>query len=228
MKVKYQSLNPSDARIHIDFHNRKNPVSFDYVNKKSAFSISYTTFLGIWLPIAIILIAVAVMGVVIAVIVQPVGIETETTELSTSDIDNIFLGLGLIIGGVVFSILGMPLIPAYIFSKNETLLKYMPKINAWSFWALSRFTCDYIKVRKLDSKVFEVPVFQNVYVEYKLTGEFKKYVHELKIEEHNFWTRQYSLITHRVKKQSKQTEYWKMLFMFDKIPKTGYLEVKFS
>lgn len=83
-----------------------------------------------------------------------------------------------------------------------------------------------IRKRKLTSRKFEIPIFDNTFLDYKLSGEFKKYIHFVKIEEHEFeyeWKRNGK----KGKKVEMQTDYWKATFEFDKIPKKGLMEIKF-
>lgn len=122
-------------------------------------------------------------------------------------------------------VLGTPFIIALIFLRSERLMKLMPDINLW----LSRITGRgyyFKKIKKLDSNVFEIPVFDNVFLDYKLTKDFKRQIQRVEIIEHDYWHQKMGLFG-RKKGKEKQTDYWSAKFHFKEIPRTGYLEVKY-
>jgi len=88
----------------------------------------------------------------------------------------------------------------------------------------------YLKIDKLNSKTFELPLFKNIYMDYTARKEFAKYLERIVIKEHPFNKLVKKLRRGKNKKKprykkKKQDLLWKATFYFSKVPKEGYLEM---
>ncbi|KKM90154.1 hypothetical protein LCGC14_1241520 [marine sediment metagenome] len=218
MKEKFQERNPSNARVFIDYRNKDNPVRFEYPNKKSPFNIVFDSSLGLWFKINIFfIIPNALLFAFYSLFIL------QRTSEATGGFDSSIL-IGVLIGAIHVFLL--PLFTTLIIINNKKLLSYMPSINMWNV-SLTSPKYNYKKITKLDSKTLEIPIFDNIFLDYKATKEFSKYLQEVKITEHDFKTLEINRLTGR-KKFEQQDDMWKAKFIFSKIPKTGFLEVKFQ
>ena len=94
--------------------------------------------------------------------------------------------------------------------------------------ALFPFQIRYYKqIRKLNSKVFEIPQFSNIFLDYKATKEFSKYLERVEIKEWSFEVWQKTIFTKK-KTLLIPDSLWKARFYFNKIPKNGKLEIWFK
>jgi hypothetical protein len=107
---------------------------------------------------------------------------------------------------------------------NKKLLRMMPDL-----WTISTkiFNNGYYtqKIKKIDNRIFEIPLFENIFLDYNATGEFSKYLKKVEIKEYPVNYKKVKL--RKTIKKERQTDYWKAQFIFSRIPKTGFLEVKF-
>ena len=198
-KKQYRKLNPSNARIDIDYE--KDNVDIEYVHNKSAFSVCHQTFSSFWtIPNVFILSAFYILYI----------------------LSNYYAGILeaiIILSIIAIWIISIPLILALAFSKNEKLLKMMPNINyKLSFCKpiIAEFTPN-----DVDDLKCEIPLFENIGLDYNATEEFSKYLIKVKIVEHGF----NDLIKG---KRILNPYYWKAIFYFKKAPLTGKLLVRFK
>ncbi len=222
MVEKYQKLNPSDARIFIDYKNKKKPVRFEYPAKQSPFKIVFLSLMGIWFQINLFFIIPNVIILFMAFSIASSPPTECVVHQAVSLKDSILPTIA-----AIFHAFFLPLVSTLIIIKNEKLLSYMPKINVWGQYLFDR-SFKYKKVTKVDSKTFEIPVFDNVFLDYKATKDFSKYLEKVSIVEHDFKECTISKLTGKIKKSKKrQVDLWKAKFTFSKIPKKGYLEIKY-
>lgn len=87
-------------------------------------------------------------------------------------------------------------------------------------------TISRIYVDELKTKVYEIPIFDNVFLEYKATKDFGKYLERIEVVEHDFWCISLGLFSGKEKK-TRNVDYWKVRFHFKKIPKEGLLRVDY-
>lgn len=197
---KYQLENPSNARIFIDFKNKENPVSFSYPNKLNSFKMALYLFLPVWFKLWILII----MPIFLLAIL-----------LGMRDIASVTL--------VLFATpLVPPLILSFIFSHNKKLILTLPKLNKF----VSSSDLKRVVICSLDSKVYELPIFENVFLEYKATEEFGKYLCKIEVVEHNFHYLRKGLFSRKITKEQNDS-YWKARFIFSRIPKKGELQLEF-
>ena len=208
MVKEYQSLNPSNARIEIDYE--KDDVKMEYVHNPSAFKTCFTTF---FIPVSFINFSlIFLVGLIISSLVK-----------ENNNVDFVLTNEMLILAcfniGFLIWIILSPMIIAFIFSRNDKLLKMMPEIN----YKLARgkpTMAEFNPKDVVDNKC-EIPLFYNVGLDYEATEEFSKYLIKVKIIEHGF--------CNLIKDKKKLNPYlWKAIFFFKDKPKTGKLEVKFK
>ncbi len=208
MVKEYQKLNPSNARIEIDYE--KNDVKMEYVHNNSAFKTCFFAFFQ-W-TILINLILLFIVMIIYTIIITP----PSTSETIWRDIFTLENCIALTF---FIWIIVTPTILALIFSKNEKLLKMMPEINYKL--ALRKPTLAEFKPEDVMGNKCEIPLFRNIGLDYQATGDFNKYLTKVKINEHGF--------NDLIKGKKKLNPYlWKAMFYFKQAPKTGSLEVMFK
>lgn len=111
-----------------------------------------------------------------------------------------------------------------ILIKKKWYQKWLPKANAEGFI----FKTKKKKYKRFTSKdlfgnVLIIPNFSNVELTYKTKGDFSKYLSSLKIREYR--KRKINMKTKKKSKETYDNFKWYAVFIFNKIPKTGYLEV---
>jgi len=84
---------------------------------------------------------------------------------------------------------------------------------------------NYKKINKLNSKTFQIPIFSNVFLDYKVTGEFSQFLSKVEIKEYEFKTIRKGIFKNN---KDDNEEHWFANFYFSKIPKTGELKVWFK
>lgn len=109
---------------------------------------------------------------------------------------------------------------ALLFAKVDIFSKKVPILN-------KKLTDKgyYAKFKEAPSKVIEIPKFSNIYMDYKATKDFSKYLERVEVLEHPF---------HRIvkkigrrKRKEKNIYFWYTKFYFSEVPKSGSLEVWF-
>lgn len=222
MKRKFQEINPSNARICINYLDKENPVTFDYPAKQTAFDICFAAFLSIWTKIILVFMIANILPLAYVLIFG-----YEKNKIIVGEIlkftNSIPITYSLSFVGII--ILAVPFIMTVIFVGNKTLLKKMPEINKF-LSLLSSLSYRETVVRKLDNKIFEILMFDNVFLDYKAKGDFSKYLEKVDIIEHPFHYRKVSIFSKKIRK-IRQDEYWKARFIFNKIPKKGYLKITY-
>ena len=213
--AEYRQNTPSNARIFIDYRNKKNPVKFEYPVKKSPFKICFHSFLYLWILLN------ATVGGFIILLKMFFNFSKNPLEVTTTTIIN--LQPAIILLGY-FTLL--PLIFALLFSKNQKLLRLMPEINK----KITLFPFGkhyYKKITRLNSKIFKIPIFDNTFLDYKATGEFSKYLYKVEIKEHDFKVMKRNIFNKKTK-IINHDEIWYTHFYFSQIPKKGQLEIWFK
>ena len=151
MKSKYQAYNPNNARILISYKDNEKPVKFEYVNKGGIFKIILISLISVW-----------VFWVMVPFMLVKFVLETYTIY---------YWGWWNTGFNMIYIIFLPPIIASFLFRYNKKLILLMPTINMYCsiFPFLSQ---KYKSVTKLDSRVFELPLFNNIFLDYKATGEF--------------------------------------------------------
>lgn len=212
MVKEYQKLNPSNARIEIDYE--KNDVKMEYVHHNSAFKTCLYAFFypSIYINTGIFFIVI----VILSIITMP----TWTAELATGfEWSDILTMENIIATSFILWVIVCPLVLALLFSMNEKLLRMMPEIN-YKLTLRKPIIAEFNPKDVVDNKC-EIPLFSNVGLDYQATQDFNKYIIKVKIMEHGF--------NDLIKGKKKLNPYlWKAIFYFKEAPKNGKLEVKFK
>lgn len=109
----------------------------------------------------------------------------------------------------------------FFVSKTKWFKDHIPFIND-KLHAKKKFYKKFESVP--ESKVIEIPMFQNFRLDYKATEEFSDYLTKFEIKNHDF---QYVVLGRkgRIVKSQENYNLFKAVFTFSEIPKTGCLEV---
>jgi hypothetical protein len=112
---------------------------------------------------------------------------------------------------------GFPILLSHLVINTKIGKSSYPK--AMAFLRNKNF---YTKITECSkNKIIEIPLFENVYMDYYAKGDFYKYLGEVIIKEHDFkmW---------EGRRWKKNVHLWKAIFKFDKQPKEGFLEIKWT
>lgn len=210
---KYQEINPSNSRIIIDYKRQKPKVKFIYVNKKPPIHTVRAVFYMLWLYVFIIIFAFVILNISVYKIIYT----DLTKEISIDKISLQFAYIFLLLMYVP------PLVLTCFFHRNKRFLRLLPKINKILNCGSSYY---FKKIDRIDKKIFELPIFQNVFLEYSATKDFSKYLKKAEIVEHDVDFYHKSSFSKKMKKE-KNDFYWKARFTFEKIPKNGELKIWF-
>lgn len=233
MVKTYQNLNPSFAKVEID--PRKKTARFTYVAKESTFRMLWMGLSSIFhilyfIPLIVFTIIVCwhlgstttYDDVVMRENSTCVYNSTNNAILLDYEFDNdIWDYLPIMIALAMFII--SPLILVLIFYYNKTLLKAYPDLCV-KFSNMGGY--NYVKVTKMKSKVYEVPYFENMMLDFTVTGDFKKYLLHYSTSNYDFKYKNMNIFK-KFRKSEDSIEYWKAKFEFSRIPKSGYLEIHF-
>jgi len=135
----------------------------------------------------------------------------------------------LLITGVILScIIGLQIVLSFILTivcyLSPKLTLRIPDISAKVYKSLSGY--NFVNVKTLREKRFEIPLFNNIYLDFKLTGDFKKHCTDFFIE--NYPVKYNTSSLKWWGKQSQEsTDNWRAVWIFNKIPKTGELYAEF-
>ena len=220
MKKKYKDNLPANARIDINY--KTGNVYFGYPEKptkKGMFSNIYSLCLVLWLLLNLSFLLLY-FGIVWLINMQTTNITTMgfTTNIITEL--KYTLKFLAVISVIMIYPFGIPFLFAVEMYSNygKRYAEWFPKVNFWITKLFNRYKK--IKINNLDSKSFEIPMFKNIILDYKLEGDFAKHINNIKVEEHPFkhisW-----------KKEKTNNSLWKATFTFDETPKTGSMEVSY-
>jgi hypothetical protein len=216
-KRVFQEMTPNDARIYINFMNKKKPVSFQYPSKESTFSLIMWLIGGNW---AIIILIILLVNLPLTLILLPI----DSTPKNSIDSSEVGTFIALFPSILIFLFL-IPLLITLIIISNKSFLKQIPKIMQRMELFFKR-GYNQVIVKNLKSKKYTLPIFSNIFLEYKATEDYGKYLKKIEVKEYDFWTIKRH-ITNRKKDKVKQTEYWKADFIFTEVPKKGELKLTF-
>jgi len=203
---KYEVDNPNFSRIFIDFKNKENPVSFEFPNEQKKFKSVHKTVFSMWFsPKGFVIFSMFTLSILLIYV---------STNL---DVDIL-----LMFFEIIFFMLATPYFITILFTYNKTLRSSLPKM----FKLFHNNQLKRVMVKKMNSKVHELPIFENVFLEYRATKEFGKYLEKIEIVEHDFYYMSKKLFSKDFKKENNDA-YWKVRFIFSKIPKKGELELEF-
>lgn len=75
------------------------------------------------------------------------------------------------------------------------------------------------------SKIIEIPLFNNIKLDYAAKGEFSKHLDRLEIREHPFKAHEVRFFSGKRIRRNAQQYLWNAKFYFNEVPKNGSLEV---
>ena len=141
-----------------------------------------------------------------------------TTSDSTETLVDLIIYAGLIIITVIIFVFWMWIFLLFYF-KTKWGQKFYPEAS--KVLADAHFATTFDKVP--ENKQIVIPLFKNIYLDYKATKGFSKHLTRVEIREHEF-----DKIIRKGKKSIRkkgQVFLWKATFYFNEIPKDGDLEV---
>lgn len=123
---------------------------------------------------------------------------------------------------IIFYIIN-PYLLGLFFAKTKVGNRLYPKFNRLIL--TKRFSAEFTTCPK--SKVIELPLFSNIYLDYEADGQFGEYLQKIEIIEHDF---NFNTKIGRKKVDMKNIFLWKARFIFKKVPKSGdgYLRLKWT
>jgi hypothetical protein len=147
----------------------------------------------------------------------------------------LFFIVGVIFVIMLFAMLGLINFYGWV-------LQIIPGVNTWTNKKIPELNKMMTSVnysatfRKCpESKIIELPLFSNVFLDYRATKQFSKYLDKVEIREHPFDSlirnkRRDRLKKKRRKKYKKGKNFflWRARFIFKEVPKTGFLEIRWK
>jgi len=208
LKPKHQksdSGNCANARITISYKKKAPNIKFGFPSKKRRSPEVYLWRKLITVSMVAVVIAMYSLWVYGAYMAANYGTPYNTGELGMSAIT------ALIILPIILRL-----------TVGWSIKKHFAKfaIIESSMLGRSHFSKTWTEVP--NGKYVEIPLFENLFLDYEAEGEFSKYLTEVKIREFPF-----KYITHRFgMRVSNPNEYlWRARFYFSKQPTEGKLEV---
>ena len=219
--TKYLDVIPANARVIVDYTKPpKDRVMFSYPREwtynKAVWKENLPTFYTIWW-----LLVITFVGVPILIMEYCKRQSIELSMLSHPA----FMKEELI---WIFSITGLilliPLLINFILSRNPVIYgKLIPRLNF--FMARSSMKYIMFEPKDVNDNKTVIPIFSNVYLDYKATEDFDKYLEKVEVLELPF---SYWKGTKKGKPKLEKNDYkFRAVFYFKDKPKTGNLEVKF-
>lgn len=203
MKAKYQLDDPNNARVFINYKDKKNPIKFEYVGNRHSFTILFITIYTLWFFNGIFLIVAP------TIVLLSYLLKDANTLIAIANVLFTFELLFVI-----------PIFVVFIFYHNPKLMRLIP--NIWFMMPGSPLYVKTIKPEDIKNNKFEIPLFKNIGLNYVAKKEFSKYLERVEIVEHEF-----KAFKNR-RKQIPQDILWKATFYFSKKPKTGELKIEFK
>lgn len=215
MEGKYKDNTIHHARIYIDYEKKRVKIGYpnkeSYKNRKShkISAILQLTFLILFITLILYILMLSL---------------TKILKFPLNDI-SIFVHLSLIILNPLILVISLLIINKEDFYSREIFIKIIKYFHELSEGIKER------KVTNLKSKIFTIPLFSNIYLEYTATKDYGKYLKNIEIKEHDYKKvikrRKYLIFgKQKIVSKKNQIEHWYVNFEFSKIPKKGNLIVR--
>lgn len=206
--VVYTDNAPLNADIDVDFQKKKVNFSYPYNSKNQKIRV-YFIYL-------VVVQATLVLGFPIWMIML-LGSSLVSTFAPTQYI-RVLVTLFLIISYTLMWFIVPYLVAIYINKNYGKYSKKFPAFSAWFFGLISKK--ETIIFRNIKSKSVEIPFFRNILLEYDARGNYGSELLKIEIK---------ALPFERIKRKKIIPNYFKFkcIFKFKKVPKTGYLIVKY-
>jgi len=222
--VDYIGKIPANSRITLDYNNKKCYFSYPKYTKLipwKIYRVVYTAFLAMWLNI-IALIAIP-SGIIYSLFFIPwTEVKTYTVTNYTNPVIGFFVGLISPIALLILSTIFLPpLVLTYLYFKfPKKFREIIPHFGKSMSLLFSGGYYYQMKFNGNGEKIIRIPLFKNVFLDYRTTRDYSKYLEKVKIKELPLMK-----VNRRGKK--KQDIYWYATFEFKESPKSGYLEIDY-
>lgn len=234
MKEIYKDYIPANARVIVDY-TKKDKVKFSYPKKytyeQAVWKCAFPTVAGLYLWIMFI--AFYTIGLPAMLIYMFIKADFSSVAIESSAItwQQILNGITppLIIIYIAF---GIPaIITLWLSLDKDRMGKLMPKMAKWFSEIAGK-----MRIRKFnptdmkDNKAI-IPIFKNMYLDYKATEDFGRYLTRIEIMEIPVDNLELKLMLWFKVIKRKKVKYnntlFSAVFYFSKRPKSGKLEVEY-
>jgi len=205
-KRRYVGKYPVNSRITIDYSKKKPNVKFNYPKKKPEDVRNQVIYS----------IPVVYGGVIITIFIMLIlqGVAYDFIP-SPDDFKNFIYVI------ILTFIYFLSMFILYLFyTKTKFGNRIFPELNKMIVPKYSRYYVKMNKTKVSKDKTIELPLFKNVFLDYKASKDFSKQLLRMEIREHPF-----DKINRKGKKEKGQVFLWKATFYFKQIPKDGNLEI---
>ena len=235
-KTVYHDYIPANARIIIDY-DAKEKVQFSYpvewTYKKAVWQRAYGTVIGFWAMlhyIALYPFLVAFPGIFIGfflAILPHINFAVDLSEKTAVSIMSLcgILGIEFVFIAELFII---PFFITFFLSRDkERLARWIPKMGYWSCKYLGKLKETEFTPEHINEKTCVLSAFSNVYLDWKPTDDFTKYLTKIEILEIPFSFKKRRLWCPLVEKKIYNEWFFRAVFHFSEQPKTGSMLVEF-
>lgn len=228
-EFEYKDYTPANARVIVNY-DKGQDVKFSYPIEwtywKAVWRRAFPTVIGFWSAIHYVFLFYIAMftalGIAIYVSFFPV---TTFIEAHYSTM-NIYSFLPLLL--VLFYLIGIPFIATIILAMDkERLSKYVPVLGYLANKLAGGIKKVNFKAKDVNDNKVVIPCFSNVYLEYKCTGDFNKYLSKVEILEIPFIYMRRSRLNPFKMKEERNDHIFRAVFYFSNNIKEGDMSVEF-
>lgn len=241
----YKDYLPANARVIVDYKAHEKvrfsyPISWSY--KKAVWRRAYLTITSFWYALHITMFNNLFIPFLIFISLRLIFFPFElVTRASNVSYNFMFFFKYIILFyllPLVFYMLGISAIATYYLSRNKERLSYwVPKIGYWTQCLMGSVKEKIFKVEDIDNNKLILHNFGNVYLDYKCSGDFSKYLTKVEVMEIPFnylkekWFFSYLsilklFIKNRNKKEKNDFEF-RAVFYFSQKPEKGDMKLLF-
>ena len=237
MSQVFKDIIPANANIEIEYGKEdavkfSYPISWTYKQAviKRAFPTIFTFFVLAFAKVIVFLFWIMVVLFLFYNVFYNLGIIPKYDIIF--NINKIYAHIPLINNLLVYSLLSF-LIFCIVFpfalSLNKNLLSsLMPKFGYYSIVLMGRTKEKFFITTDIINKQCLIPNFSNVFLNYKATGDFNKYLKKVKIIAYDFKYHVRTRIAIFIKHKRQTNDYvYYAVFEFSNIPIDGYLECEY-
>ena len=212
MPNEYVGELPLNARISIDYKDNSYKVEYpEKVKVSKLLFIVYTFYFAMYLKY--FLVWAILIVIIITIILQNPQLNI---DIQTSDIKIISYDLFLFLMGLTYFFVPPMIYTLFMFIKKGWLGEKHPKHTVNELIKTEGYREKIFT--ELDDKKLIIPHFENMYIKYWVTRDFKKYLRKVNIKDLR------ADVIYKNKKEDSDPM-WYVEFIFSKIPKEGYLRV---
>lgn len=233
--VVFKDFTPANARVIIDF-NKDQPVTFSYPIEwtywKAVWKNAYPTIVSFWITITFypfkfffvpILFSLPFIGIYF--ILYPITKTVETYTYTQTGWPVIIL-LTIFFGYY----LAIPALFTYILALDkEKLSKYVPKFGYWTMKLKGCTRYRTFNPKDIHRNKTIISIFNNVYLHYKTTGDFDRYLSKIEILEIPYTYKIESLLwPFKISKSEINDQEFRAVFHFKHKPLIGQMTVEYN